>query len=132
MWNFISGQNLTVFLSKILIILLYILLNKSYSFYFLNTAICKLKAAFPVNWHQDTSSSCFPPTFEFLNSCFSWFLLFTIKMLLNNKNGLLNLLEFRCNILIVYFKQNMNLKIQMLAGKEAKTYFEGFLKISYL
>ena len=34
--------------------------------------------------------------------------------------------------LIVYFKQNMNLKIQMLAGKEAKTYFERFLKISNL
>ena len=30
--------------------------------------------------------------------------------------------------LIVYFKQNMNLKIQMLARKEAKTYFEVFLK----
>ena len=25
-------------------------------------------------------------------------------------------------------KQNLNLKIQMLAGKEAKTYFEFFLK----
>ena len=30
--------------------------------------------------------------------------------------------------LIVYFKQNINLKIQKLAGKEAKTYFEIFFK----
>ena len=30
--------------------------------------------------------------------------------------------------LIVYFKQNMNLKIQMLVGKEAKSFFERFFK----
>ena len=39
-------------------------------------------------------------------------------------------LNLNVMFLIVYFKQNINLKIQMLAGKEAKTYFEGFLKIS--
>ena len=50
-------------------------------------------------------------------------------MLLDHTYGLLNLLESKCNVFdIVYFKQNMNLKIQMLAGKEAKTYFEFFFK----
>ena len=39
-------------------------------------------------------------------------------MLLDNTYGL------HVIVLIVFFKQNMNLKIQMLAGKETKAYFE--------
>ena len=43
-------------------------------------------------------------------------------MLLDNTYGL------HVIVLIVSFKQNINLKIQMLAGKEAKSFFERFFK----
>ena len=36
------------------------------------------------------------------------------------------------SIFMAKAKQNLNLKIQILAGKEAKTFFERFLKISHL
>ena len=43
---------------------------------------------------------------------FFFLMVFAIKMLLNNAYGLLNRLEFICN----HFQQNLNLKIQILAG----------------
>ena len=52
-------------------------------------------------------------------------------MLLDNTFGLVGYwtyLNLSVMFLLVYFKQNINLKIQMLAEKEAKTYFEVFLK----
>ena len=51
-------------------------------------------------------------------------MVFAIKMLLDITYGLLNLIK-KLNIicLIVAFKQNINLKIEMLAGKEAKNIF---------
>ena len=56
---------------------------------------------------------------------FKFFLLmvFAIKMLLDNAYGLPNLFEFKRIISIVSFKQNMNLKIQILAGNTLMSRF---------
>ena len=40
----------------------------------------------------------------------------------------MNLLEFKCNTFNRQFQAEYEFKIQMLAGKEAKTYFERFFK----
>ena len=55
-----------------------------------------------------------------------------IWILLDNTYGLLNLLEFKSNCFNRLFQTEYEFKIQILAGKEAKLFLRGFLKISHL
>ena len=67
------------------------------------------------------NSSYFPPTFEIskLRLCFK-----ETTKIITFLNGLLNLLEFECDNLIVSLKQNLNLKIQMLAGNSLNSFLD--------
>ena len=56
---------------------------------------------------------------------------FCHQNVLDNTNGLLNLLEFKCNHFysLIQRNHNLNFKIQMLVGKITKIFLRGFIKI---